>query len=519
MDATLPPVAYPLTANAVLVAVFAFFGLVLNIIPLTMLWQVRSLPAVTLIGTVMVYVTWTFINVCIWPRDDFAVWWNGVGLCDIIATLRTPMFSLLALAVCILTRDLSRAVDVDHPRLFESAAQRRRRIITDVLCIFGLPTLQVPLHYLVQYNRFSIIAIYGCVDLLDDSWPKIVLLSMWPLLIGFLNCYYSILTMLRLRRHHGRLSSTLSRTSSGLDAGKFLKLFTMTVVLLIIYLPVLGYFFYTNVRGGFGPYSYSRIHNPMIWNQIIYFHTADYPETQYWAWFPITFAYILFFWYGLTYEAIECYRRTLAFCGFAKIWPSLNHPHQSKSSSYTMSTDPDSITPLPPIGNSAEKHPMPIVQETVVPEPATQLPPVHRGLFSTFRTHINVPFPLFNPMLTPSSAKTTNISPARRASTNTADLEKQAHTEDTTQQAIVTSSPVQTNIWSGTDDEELDPNVPKMGTRAYRERERREMMKRGSQEKNDISRVIPDNVYVNMGHSVQSGVEVKREFVQKEADA
>jgi pheromone a factor receptor len=186
-----PMVADPITANAVLIGVFSFFGIILNIVPLIMLCRVRSLPAITLIANNMLFTFWTFIDVCIWPTDNFAIWWGGAGLCDIQSTLRTPMYTLLALSVCILTRDLARAVDVNNARLFESKAQRRRRHVVDVLCIFGLPILQLPLHYVVQYNRYAILPVYGCVDLLDDSWPRVVLLSIWPLLIGILNCYYS----------------------------------------------------------------------------------------------------------------------------------------------------------------------------------------------------------------------------------------------------------------------------------------------------------------------------------------
>jgi pheromone a factor receptor len=190
MDPSLPLVAYPLTANAVLIAVFSFLGIILMIVPLIMVYRVRSLPGVTLVATNLVCTVWAFLNVCIWPREDFASWWDGAGLCDIESTLRTPMYTLLALAVCVLTRDLARAVDVNHPRFFETPTQRRRRHMVDALCIFALPIIQLPLHYVVQYNRYSIIAVYGCGDILDGSWPTIVLMSMWPLLIGILNCYY-----------------------------------------------------------------------------------------------------------------------------------------------------------------------------------------------------------------------------------------------------------------------------------------------------------------------------------------
>lgn len=166
---------------------------------------------------------------------------------------------------------------------------------------------------------------------------------------------------------------------------------------------------------------------------------------------------------------------------------------------------------------------MPSVQEVESGDSVSSLPPTNRGLFSAFRTHINVPFPLFTPLFTTASTKSAPSTQARRTSTNSADLEKQAYINDPTQHAITTSSPVETSIWSGDDDEELDPNAPKMGTRAYRERERREMLKRESREKNE-ARVIRDEVVVDMGLLIQGevehgGVEVKREFVRMEEGA
>jgi hypothetical protein len=126
------------------------------------------------------------------------------------------------------------------------------------------------------------------------------------------------------------LSSTLSRTSSGLDSRQFLKLFTLAVILLLIYLPAVCYFFYTNIPDPFVPYSWSRIHNSMAWDQILYLHTADFPDVQYWPWVPVGLSYILFFWYGFSHEAIECYRNGLILCGFANYCPILKRPHEPR---------------------------------------------------------------------------------------------------------------------------------------------------------------------------------------------
>lgn len=65
--------------------------------------------------------------------------------------------------------------------------------------------------------------------------------------------------------------------------------------------------------------------------------------------------------------------------------------------------------------------------------------------------------------------------------------------------------------------------LPKLGTRAYRERERREKERRESREKETMTRVLADNVRVELGLPMQghehSGVAVKKEMVRTEEAA
>ena len=161
---------------------------------------------------------------------------------------------------------------------------------------------------------------------------------------------------------------------------------------------------------------------------------------------------------------------------------------------------------------------MPLVQELKVPEPTAYLPPINRGLFSAFRTHFNVPLPLFHALFTPS----TDTTAGGPTSAKTIDLEKQAPPHDTTQHAINIRSPVKTNIWSGDYGNVPNPNAPKMGIRAYRQWEKREKSEREDREGIEVTIVLPDNVHTDKGPPDQGwkvghgGVEVKRDFVQKE---
>jgi hypothetical protein len=139
-------------------------------------------------------------------------------------------------------------------------------------------------------------------------------------------------------------------------------------------------------------------------------------------------------------------------------------------------------------------------------------------MFSAFRTHLNFPFPLFSS----SSAKPVS---APATIFHSVDLEKQDRAVEEDPHPFTTDNTVETNIWSGSiHDEERDGELsPKLGTRAYRERERSEKERRESREKDTMTRVVADNVREELGLPMQGqehgGVAVKREMIRKEEAA
>jgi pheromone a factor receptor len=131
------------------------------------------------------------------------------------------------------------------------------------------------------------------------------------------------LVIVRLRRHRGVLSNTLSSTGSGLSARRFLKLFFLSGSILAVYLPVTLYFFYLNLDFQYVPYSWSRVHDPTVWYQIIFLTTDLSPRTQYTGWVGVGMACVLIFLYGFGSGGKEIYKRWLVSCGLGKIFPSL----------------------------------------------------------------------------------------------------------------------------------------------------------------------------------------------------
>jgi pheromone a factor receptor len=150
-----------------------------------------------------------------------------------------------------------------------------------------------------------------------------------------------VVVIVRLRKHRGRLSSTLSSNGSSFSARRFLKLFIMSTSFLVIYLPVTIAFFYLNLPLPLIPYSWSRVHDPKSWNPVIYLTTASYGgggSLQYYGWSPIAMGFFVFFYYGLNNEAIDMYRNFVGSLGFARIWPSLLQPREIHRRGSTSST-------------------------------------------------------------------------------------------------------------------------------------------------------------------------------------
>jgi hypothetical protein len=162
------------------------------------------------------------------------------------------------------------------------------------------------------------------------------------------------------------------------------------------------------------------------------------------------------------------------------------------------------ITPVPSPARVPFTHK---IDSTIVgqQEPISQGQGGRKFFNSTFRTHLNLPFPLFSFSL-PSSRKLTT---ATSALPSILDLESQG------QSFAEEKKTVQTTIWSPSstaEESDIDPFSPKMGTRAYRERERREMLEAKKDIMKDGGRkVIADVVNVD-------GVKVEKKVVRREDD-
>lgn len=306
--------------QSTLLPILAAFSLILCAPPLVWHLRNRNLAASALVSWVMVENVFNFVNPLIWPTDDLSTWWHGYGLCDIESKLTIASnIGFPASLLCII-RYLAIVLDTKNTVLRSGQGYKSRQLLTEVALCIGLPMLILLLHLVVQDTRYYIFAIAGCVPSYDDSWASVVLIHLWGPILNLIAGIYAVIVVIRLIRYRRDFSSILSASSSSLTKSRFLRLFLMSMVLVLVALPLQIYGLIENVSHyEFSPYSWTRVH--AHWGNIILIPTFGQVTGDHWVQVSVGFAVFLFF--GLGKDAMKLYRGWLFATGCSNIWSRL----------------------------------------------------------------------------------------------------------------------------------------------------------------------------------------------------
>ena len=182
---------FSLSPAAIALPSLALITIIVDLPPF--IWHIRNrnLAAFTLVFYILLANLMNMINPFIWPTDDIGNWWPGFGVCDLEVKLMLGIWiGVVSCLVCIM-QNLARVLDTERMVMSLSKAQQRRQLALDCLLCFGAPAYMMGIHYIVQPNRYYIFAISGCTGSFDDSWPTIVLVFIWPLILCIVNLYYA----------------------------------------------------------------------------------------------------------------------------------------------------------------------------------------------------------------------------------------------------------------------------------------------------------------------------------------
>ena len=333
---------FPVPPTAVAVPVLAMISIMLDIPPLAWHIRNRNLAASSLVSWIILSNLMNAINPFIWPTDDTESWWIGYGLCDIEVKLMIAATFGVVGSLAAIMRSLAQVLDTERTVLNPSVADRRFQIVTDCLLCFGGPFYSMAVHYIVQPNRYYIFAISGCTTSYDNSWPKFALILIWPPVLCLLAVYYSgrfdefppllwarglrdaVLVILRMRRYRRAFSEVLGSSNSNMTKSRFLRLFILSMALIIAVFPTQYYVLYRNSIVPLLPYSWDDVHG-LDWNDIALIPTDG--TVIFDRWIQIGIGFAIFPCFGLGQDAQKMYREALLKIGFGKIFPCLyRHP-------------------------------------------------------------------------------------------------------------------------------------------------------------------------------------------------
>jgi Pheromone A receptor len=294
------------------------------------------------------------VNAIIWPTQNINNWWNGTGLCDIQAALKYPVTQALAIS---LWRFMSTLASVVSERQFElSHAEKRRRFLTEALWCWLLPVVQIFLSYLIRKGRYTILPVIGCEDLLDDSWLKFLIITIWCPIAMLLTSYsasqffhpagffqergkcgdsmkceltvlFLVCIIVRVLKHRRNISGLIVSGGSGIRDRQFNRMAILSLGILLFYIPVQGMFFINAISSGITRYNlfdnYSK-----GWTQPNKATLADYgsEKAQYIGYTSAVWNIMFFLFTGFERESrIESRKMAIAL-GLARFWPSLAQP-------------------------------------------------------------------------------------------------------------------------------------------------------------------------------------------------
>jgi pheromone a factor receptor len=133
---------------------------------------------------------------------------------------------------------------------------------------------------------------------------------------------------MRLYKYRCQFNVILNSSASKYTKSRFLRLFVLSLILLVVYLPMNGFVFFENMNHPLLSYSWSAVHGPDWWT-IYMVPTGGIVRFD--RWICIISGFVIFLFFGLGKDALDMYRCWLVMIGLGRCFPSLEHPRGTQT--------------------------------------------------------------------------------------------------------------------------------------------------------------------------------------------
>ena len=124
-----------------------------------------------------------------------------------------------------------------------------------------------------------------------------------------------------MHRYRKNFSEILSSSNSRLTKNRFLRLFLLSITLVLTFIPLQFYVLYVNsVNPPLIPYSWNLVHGSE-WEDIMLIPTGG--VVYYDRWIQLALGFGVFIFFGTGQDAQTMYRKWLLKAGFGRLFPGL----------------------------------------------------------------------------------------------------------------------------------------------------------------------------------------------------
>ncbi|KAI1151577.1 pheromone A receptor-domain-containing protein [Nemania diffusa] len=305
-----------LLANFVLRVILAFAGILISWVPLRLLVRNGEFAAVVFIVDVAVMNFITILNSVIWHDDNWSVWWDGAGLCDVEVYLSAPLQTIYAASIFTVMYHLAQQVKLS--RVGRGRREMTRRHLLQAAIIFPVPLVQLAFTYFDLAQRYIVGTLIGCSAVYDVSWPKNLVYDAPPAVFAVLSVPYAILLWRRYRAIARQAKGILkSSGEASIRANRTRRrLYNMSLSILVVYVPVMVYYLIFTIydtHSSYRAYDFNRIRwsaTPYPWDTIMFVPSWIIPSAVLnQPWIPIATSAVIVAFFGTTVEAQQMYRK------------------------------------------------------------------------------------------------------------------------------------------------------------------------------------------------------------------
>lgn len=196
---------------------------------------------------------------------------------------------------------------------------KRKEMVVDLGIGLGIPLLSMALSVIPQGHRFDIFEELGCMPAIYSTIAALLLINLWPLMIGIISGIYTCLIFYTMARRNATLK-VLIASHPNLTISRYWRLMILASMDILFNIPLYSYSLYLttltlqpwiswdNVHSDFG---FIGQYSSALWHQ----DAQAVTTLEYGRWVYVFCAFVAFALFGFGAEARNDYR---------SIWTSIS---------------------------------------------------------------------------------------------------------------------------------------------------------------------------------------------------